>query len=107
MLFSVLSISVQNLVHFHATIVNLNQGDLQAPSTDLNSAHPVQKGRFNIAAFARAKKIAKEELTGVAVKKSEEISKLKDNCSHLEKEIASVKHEVCCNLPSSLINNMH
>ena len=95
------------MVHFYAKIGNLNQGDLQPPTTDLNNFHPVRRGRFNIGTFAWAKNIAKEELTGVAVKKSEEIRKLNDNCSHLAKEIAAVEHKVCCNLPSSLINNMH
>ena len=53
-----------------------------------------QRSRFNIAAFARAKKFAKDKGTKVALNKSNELKSINDQCEQLDNEITAAKLKV-------------
>ena len=57
----------------------------------LDLAHKERKGRFNIGAFARAKRLAKEEAIGRAISKCTELQSV---CAEMENEIHALKVKV-------------
>ena len=61
------------------------------------------QNRFDIGAFARAKKVAKEEATKLALDKSNELKALKNKCEELDNEISATKIKV--GLHTRLNNN--
>ena len=64
----------------------------------LDQGHKVRKGHFNIGAFARAKRLPKEEATANAVSKSTQLQTIKENlaesCAEIENEILALKRKV-------------
>ena len=64
----------------------------------LDQAHKERQGRFNIGAFARAKRLAKEEAIGRAVSKCTELQFVKtscaERCAEIENEIHALKVKV-------------
>ena len=64
----------------------------------LDQAQKARRGRFNIGAFARAKRLAKEAATAVAVSKNKQLQTIKTNleesCAGIEKEIHTLKRKV-------------
>ena len=64
----------------------------------LDQAQKGRRGRFNIGAFARAKRLAKEQATAVAVSKNKQLQTIKTNleesCAEIESEIHTLKRKV-------------
>ena len=64
----------------------------------LDKAHKARKGRFNIGSFARAKRLAKEEVIASAVSKCTELQSIKKSwarsCAEVENEIHALKFKV-------------
>ena len=61
----------------------------------LEQRHQAKKGRFDIGAFAKAKRLAKEEATATALSKCSDLQSIKKRCLELEDEIHAVKRKVC------------
>ena len=82
----------QNFIYLGYFIGNLNQASL-SQSSEANVT--IRRGsRFDIGAFARAKKLAKDEASKVALNKSNELKSINDKCEQLDNEITAAKLKV-------------
>jgi hypothetical protein len=90
---------VQNFIYYHTIIGILNQGVCQ-PST-AKPGNTKHKARFNVGAYATARRLAKEE----SLEKGKKLIELKKQqvdtnrqCEELNKEIDSLKYKVGKNI---------
>ena len=52
------------------------------------------RGRFNIGAYAKTKKVAKEKAISFALAKSKELTNVQNKCQDLENKISAAKIKV-------------
>lgn len=65
-------------------------------------------GRFNIGAYAKAKKIAKEKANATALAKSKELTNILNKCQDLEEKISQAKLKVyLCSRQLTILFGIH
>ena len=77
-----------NYICFRYRKGNLDQGLVEG------TTQTKARGRFNIGAYAKAKRIAKEKANSTALAKSQELTKVLDSCRNLEDKISAAKVKV-------------